>query len=299
MAEIYIPMQACVATFLFSSILAAAMFPAVADAIEIKTPTISMPHVTGPHVTTPQVNTHIVTPQVKLHVTIPEGSTGSKITNTNSDNITIKDLRTKLNQTNGLQRQQSKDGTIGGAMGAASSGTVTFKPFDITGKIDSASPSLSAASAPGAPFSFNKVDFTGKASVVSLIHTGTSGGGNAALPNSNYPGGYSGDDFYGNGIMAPDGGGGPVPYQVSLTSGSSSSPIGGNLQQIENSLQGQLDSENEMSEMGPGALQIQQPVPGGGTMGAGSAANPPPSLKQFDPLNQAAAAAVKAGIRKP
>src|SRR5271168_3175977 len=58
--------------------------PSSADAIEIKTPQVAMPHVNVPHVTTPQVNTHVITPQVKLHVIPPEGSTGSKITDTNS-----------------------------------------------------------------------------------------------------------------------------------------------------------------------------------------------------------------------
>jgi Type VI secretion system effector, Hcp len=164
--------KASIANIIISSALAAAMFPVVAYALEIKTPTVSMPHIIVPHVTTPSVSTHIITPPVKFHVITPEGDTGSKITNTNSDNITIKDSHTKLhNETNGLQQQSPT--ALGGATGGAGSGKVTFNPFSLTRKIDIASPSFFASATSGASFSLNKIDPTGKASVVSLVNSPT------------------------------------------------------------------------------------------------------------------------------
>jgi hypothetical protein len=148
------------------------MFPAVAYALEIKTFTDSMPHIIVPHVTTPQVNTHIITPQVKLHVITPEGSTGSKITNTNSDNITIKDSHTKLqNQTNGLQQQSTVGGASGGSSGSGGKSYLRFQFGTVV--VSRISWEQPGGGAPyGAPFGFNKIDLTGKASVVSLINPG-------------------------------------------------------------------------------------------------------------------------------
>jgi hypothetical protein len=53
--------------------------------------------------------------------------------------------------------------------GGAGAGKITFNPFSITRKIDIGSPSFFAAATSGASFSFNKIDLTGKTSVVSVV----------------------------------------------------------------------------------------------------------------------------------
>ena len=64
-------MKAFISNLLVPSSLAAAMFPAVAHAIEIKTPAATIPQVNVPHVTTPQVNTRVLTPKVNTTVVPP------------------------------------------------------------------------------------------------------------------------------------------------------------------------------------------------------------------------------------
>jgi hypothetical protein len=59
---------------------------------------------------------------------------------------------------------------VGAQPSGAGAGRITFNTFSITRKIDTVPPSFFAAPASGASFSFNKIDLSGKASVVSLIN---------------------------------------------------------------------------------------------------------------------------------
>ena len=156
-------MKAFIANTVIPSALAAAMLPVVACAMEIKTPTVSVPHIVVPHVNTPSANTHVTTPQVKLHVITPKGDAGGKITNTNSDNTGIGTGAKLQNKTTVLQQQSLGSATSG------ASGRATLSPYSITREIDSTTPSFFVAGVSGARFSLHTVDFTGKASVVSLI----------------------------------------------------------------------------------------------------------------------------------
>jgi hypothetical protein len=236
------------------------MFPAVAYALEIKTFTDSMPHIIVPHVTTPQVNTHIITPQVKLHVITPEGSTGSKITNTNSDNITIKDSHTKLqNQTNGLQQQSTVGGATGGAgskvlnLGApaagAGAGKAEFSEFSVRKINDIAPPSFFASATSGASFSLNKIDPTGKASVVSLINPGAD---NPKISDQVSPAVLLGLDHSNSIATAPTPGGG------SNNEGSEYAKIS---DQVSPAVLLGLDHSNSI---------VTAPTPGGGSTNEGS-----------------------------
>jgi hypothetical protein len=180
----------------------AIMIPVAAHAIEIKTPTVTVPHVNVPQVKTPQTTVHVKTPEVNTHLSTGSGD-GKTIQGAGNPRYQGKGEKIPLigqgvahppstatsNTPSGGQTTAAggtKSKTVGGA-NATTVGTSGSGSFDNTylrfqfgstaaSKIQWGSSGGGAAS--GAPSSFNKIDPTWKASVVSLI--GPGGSGNAA-----------------------------------------------------------------------------------------------------------------------